>query len=139
MARARAVGANDSGHPEPARRLDPHRQHAVRSWPPLLTLANHAIVATDLVHSDRLGRGPFCAAGRRRLVPAVGRGLGTDRRSSVTAVCGCPHRGGNETGLSRDPRAPRTHAPHPGLAAGSGAVIISTGGWLEAAVARLRA
>src|SRR5579864_3158610 len=127
MARAGALGPDDGDHSEPARRMDPHRQHAVRSRPALLTLANHSIVAADVVHADRLGRGPFYAAGHDGLVPSFGCGMGTDRRSAVAAVCRYPHRGGDKAGLSRDPRAPRTHAPHPGLAVGSGAVIISAG------------
>ena len=41
--------------PEPARRLGADGHHAVRSWPALFALADHAAHARDLVHADRLG------------------------------------------------------------------------------------
>ena len=102
--------------PESARGVDPHRHHAVRSWPALFALADHAIAAADLVHADGLGRGAVRAAGRRRLVPALGNGVGARRGCAVAAFRGRPYRGGDQTGLSRDPgdAAPGSF-PHCGL------------------------
>ena len=57
-------GRHDGGDSEPARGVDAHRQHAVRSRPALFALADHAIAAADLVHADGVGRGAVHAAGR---------------------------------------------------------------------------
>ena len=121
-------GRRDGGDSEPARGVDPHRHHAVRSWPALFALADHAIAAADLVHADGVGRGAVRAAGRGRLVPALGDGVGARRRRAVAAVRRRPYRGSDQAGLSRDPGAPRTHAPHSGAAAGAGAVIVQRRG-----------
>ena len=58
-------GPADRGDSEPARRVDAHRQHAVRSRPALFARADHAIAAADLVHADGVGRGAVHAAGRQ--------------------------------------------------------------------------
>src|SRR5438445_8279821 len=121
VAGAGAVGTDDGDHPEPAWGVDPHRRHAVRSWPALLALADHAIAAADLVHADGVGRGAVHAAGRRRLVPAFGLGVGTPGRGALAAVCRRAYRGSDQASLSRDPRQARTHAAYPGAAAGAGA------------------
>ena len=76
LAGAVAVRPRDRGDPEPARRVDAHRQHAVRSRPALFALADHAAAAPDLVHADRLGRGAVHAAVCRRLGAAIGAGVG---------------------------------------------------------------
>src|ERR1700722_6011492 len=87
-----AVGSHDGGDPEPARGLDPHRHHAIRSRPAVFALSNHAIAAADLVHADGMGRGVVHAAGSRRLVPALRHCMGARRRRAVVAVCGRSHR-----------------------------------------------
>ena len=114
MAGAGAVRPHDGGHSEPARGVDAHRQHAVRPRPALFALADHAIAAADLVHADGVGRGAVHAAGRRRLVPALGDGVGAGRRGAVAAVRRRSYRGSDQAGLSRDPGAPRTHAADSG-------------------------
>ena len=58
-------GPPDRGDPEPARRVDAHRQYAVRSRPALFARADHAIAAADLVHAGLMGRGAVPAAGRQ--------------------------------------------------------------------------
>ena len=110
-----------------ARGLDAYRQHAFRSRPALFALADHAIAAADLVHADRVGRGAVHAAGRRRLVPALGDGVGARRRGAVAAFRRRSYRGSHQAGLSRDPGAPRTHAADSGAGAGAGAVVIAAG------------
>ena len=70
-----------------------------------------------------VGRGAVHAAGRQRLVPALGDGMGARRRGAVAAVRRRAYRGGDQAGLSRDPRAPRTHAADSVAAAGAGAVV----------------
>jgi hypothetical protein len=65
VARAGAVGPADRSDSQPARRVDAHRQHAVRSRPALFARADHAIAAADLVHADGVGRGAVPAAGRQ--------------------------------------------------------------------------
>src|ERR1700709_1014394 len=127
MARAGAVGAGDGRYPEPARGVDAHRQHAVRPWPALFALADHAIAAADLVHADGVGRGTVHAARRWRLVPAFGNGMGARRRGAVAAIRGRAYRGGDQAGLPRNPRAPRTHAADSRAGAGIGAVVLATG------------
>src|ERR1700732_2191792 len=112
----------------PARGMDSHRQHAVRSRPALFALADHAIAAADLVHADGVGRSTVHAAGRRRLVPALGDGVGARRRGAVAAVCRRSYRGGQQAGLSRDPRQARTHAADSFAGAGAGAVVTATAG-----------
>ena len=96
---------------------------AVRPWPALFARADHATAAADLVHPDRLGRGAVRAAGRRRLVPALGAGMGAGGRSAVAAIRRRAYRGGDQAGLSRDPRASRAGAADPVAAAGAGAVV----------------
>ena len=70
-----------------------------------------------------LGRGAVRAAGRQRLVPALGDGVGARRRGAVAAVRRRAYRGSDQAGLSRDPRAPRTHAADSVAGAGAGAVV----------------
>src|SRR6185437_14546389 len=111
--------------PEPARSMDAQRQHAVRPRPALFAFTDHRAIAADLVHPNRLGRGAVHAARRGRLVFALGAGVGTCGRCVVAALCGRPHRGSHQAGLSRDPRAPRTDAPDSGAQTGAGAVIDS--------------
>ena len=65
VAGAGAVWPADRGDPEPARRVDAHRQYAVRSRPALFARADHAIAAADLVHPGLVGRGAVPAAGRQ--------------------------------------------------------------------------
>src|SRR5437879_5707861 len=123
MACAGALGAHDGGDPKPARSMDALRRHAVRSWPALFALADHAIAAADLVHADRVGRGIVRAAGARRLVPALGDGVGAGRRGAVVAFRRRSYRGSDQAGLPRDPGAPRAHAAHSGARAGAGALV----------------
>ena len=111
--------------PNRRERMDAHRQHAVRSRPAVFALADHAIAAADLVHADRLGGSFVRAAGCGRLVSAFGDGMGAHWRFDLDAVCGRSYRGSHQTGLSRDPSTPRTHASDTGVAAGIGAVVIS--------------
>src|ERR1700688_610706 len=113
---------------EPARGVDPHRQYAIRSRPALFASADHAIAAADQVHADGVGRGAVRAAGRRRLVPALGDGMGTRRRRAVAAVRRRPYRGSHQAGLPRHPRPSRTHAADPGAGAGAGAVVTAATG-----------
>ena len=80
------------------------------------------LLARDLVHADRLGRGAVRAADLARLVPALGGGLGTHRRDAVGAVRRRPYRRSDQAGLSRDPGAARAPPPGSGAAAGAGAV-----------------
>src|SRR5262249_26800400 len=126
LAGAGALRTHDRGDSEPARGVDPHRQDPVRSWPALFALADHSVVATGLVRADRMGRGAVFAPGRRRLVPAFWDGLGTPWCRAVAAGCRRAHRGGHQAGLSRNPRQARTHAADPGIAAGTGAVVIGS-------------
>ena len=63
----------------------------------------------------------------RRLVPALGDGVGAGRCGAVAAVRRRAHRGSHQAGLSRDPGAPRTHAADPGAGAGAGAVVDGSG------------
>ena len=134
VARAGAVRPADRGDPESPRRMDTHRRDAVRPWPALFARADHATAAADLVHPDRLGRGAVHAAGRRRLVPALGAGMGAGGRSAVAAICRRAHRGGEQAGLSRDPRASRAGAADPVAAAGAGAVVDARGSRVVAIV-----
>src|SRR5262249_7351676 len=78
-----------------------------RPWPTLFALADHGIVARDLVHTDRLGRGPLRAADRARLVSAFGGCLGAGGRDDFGTIRRRACRRGNEAGLSRHPRAAR--------------------------------
>src|SRR3979411_2416906 len=107
----------------PARRVDAHRQHAVRSRPALFARADHAIAAADLVHAGVMGRGAVPAAGRQGLVPALGDGMGARRCGAVAAVCRRAYRGSDQAGLSRHSRASRTHAVDSLAPAGAGAVV----------------
>src|SRR6266700_7204907 len=134
MAGAGAVGPGDRRDPEPARRLDPHRRHAVRPRPALFALADHAVVAADLVHADRLGGGAVHAAVCRRLVPALGAGMGTRRRRAVAAVRRRPYRRSDQAGLSRYSCAPRARAADPGAEAGTGAVVHGDAGMMPRVV-----
>src|ERR1700753_3686536 len=43
-----AVGPDDGRHPQPARGVDPHRHHAVRSRPALFAFADYTVAASDL-------------------------------------------------------------------------------------------
>ena len=72
VARAGAGRAAAGGGSEPARRVGAHGHDAVRPWAALFALADHRVVARDLVHADRLGRGALRAADPARLVPAHG-------------------------------------------------------------------
>ena len=54
------------------------------------------------------------AAGRRRLVPALGDGVGAGGRCTVAAVRRRSYRGSDQAGLPRHPGAPRTHAADSG-------------------------
>ena len=54
------------------------------------------------------------AAGGRRLVPALGDGVGAGWRCAVTAVRRRSYRRSDQAGLPRDPGAPRTHAADSG-------------------------
>ena len=67
------------GGAEPARAVGAHGYDAVRPRPPLFALADHASVARDLVHADRLGRCALRAADRPPLVSALGVGMGAHR------------------------------------------------------------
>ncbi len=80
------------------------------------------LLARDLVHADRVGRGALRAAGRARLVPALGGRLGAHRRDAVGAVCRRASGGGDQAGLSRDSGAQRKAAADAGAQAGPGAV-----------------
>ena len=77
----------------------------------------------DMIHAGVMGRGPVPAAGRQQLVPALGDGMGARWRCAVAAVRRRPYRGGDQAGLSRDPRGPRTHAVDSVAGAGAGAVV----------------
>src|SRR6267378_2164990 len=123
MARIGAVGPGDGDYSQPARGLDAHRHHAVRSRPAVFAFADHAIAATNLVHADGVGRGFVHAAGQGRLVPALRNGVGARRRHAVAAVRRRSYRGSHQAGLSRDPGAPRTHAAYSCAGAGVGAVV----------------
>ena len=74
-----------------------------------------------------LGRGAVHAAGRQRLVPAFGDGLGARRRSAVDAACRRAYRGSDQAGLSRAARASRTRAADSIAAAGAGALAKRAG------------
>src|SRR5260221_321795 len=51
-----------------------------------------------------------------------------DRRTfNAAAGCRRAHRGSDQAGLSRDPRAPRTHTADSVAAAGAGAVVVDEG------------
>ena len=125
VARPRRRRAAACGGPEPARAVGAHGHDAVRPWPPLFALADHASAARDLVHADRMGRSALRAADRARLVPALGGGLGTRRRDPVGPVRRRAYRRGDEASLSRHPGAAREFgagcqpvlAPSPGAAA----------------------
>ena len=110
------------GGAEPARPVGAHGHDAVRSWPALFAHADQSAVARDLVHADRLERGALRAAGRARLVPALGGGVGAHRRDAVGAVRRRASGGSDQAGLSRDPGAPRKAAAGAGAGAGAGAV-----------------
>src|SRR6202012_389976 len=97
-----AVGPDDGRHPEPARGLDPHRHHAVRSRPSLFALTDHAIASANLVYADRLGRGAVHAAGSGRLVLAFGDGVGARRGDAVVAFRRRAYRGSNQASLPSD-------------------------------------
>ena len=119
VAGARRRRPTAGGGAQPARAVGAHGHDAVRSGPALFAAADHAPPARDLVHADRMGRGALRAADRARLVPALGRGLGTRRRNDLGAVCRRAYRRGDEAGLSRDPGAAR--AAPPGADAATGA------------------
>ncbi len=70
------------------------------------------------------GEALFMPPVARRLVPALGDGVGARRRRAVAAVRRRAYRGSDQAGLSRDPGAPRTHAADSGAAAGAGAVVV---------------
>ena len=74
------------------------------------------LLARDLVHADRMGRGALRAANRPRLVSAFGGGLGAHRGDALGAVRRRAHRRGDEAGLSRDP-GPARAAPFRAVAA----------------------
>src|SRR4051794_6271690 len=118
-----ALRTDDCDHPQPARGLDSDRQYAVRAGPALFALADHTPAAPDLVHADGVGRSAVHAAGRRRLVSAVGDCLGAGRRGAVAAVRGGSHCRSDQAGLSRHSRAPRTHTADPGARAGAGTLV----------------
>src|SRR6266446_5961353 len=71
-----------------------------------LPLADYAFAARSLVHADWLGRRAACAAGRARLVLALGRCLGARGLGHRRAVRGRAHRRGDKAGLSRRSGAP---------------------------------
>src|SRR5207245_386744 len=66
---------------------------------------------------------PDAAVDRILLVHALGDGMGACWRCAVAAVRRRPYRGGDQAGLSRDPRGPRTHAADSVAGAGAGAVV----------------
>ncbi len=111
-----------SGGAEPARGVGAHRYHALRSWPSLFALADQAAFARDLVHADRLERGALRAAGRPRLVPALGAGLGARGRQRVGAVRRRAYGGGDQAGLSRHSGAASQTQAGAGAGTGAGAV-----------------
>ncbi len=121
VAGAGALGPHDRGDPQSPRRVDAHRQHAVRPRPALFARADHAAAAPDLVHAGELGRGAVHAAGRQRLVPAFGDGLGARGRGAVDAAGRRAYRGSDQAGLSRAARPSRARAANSIAAAGAGA------------------
>ena len=100
---------------------------AVRSWPALFAVANHAAASRNLVYADRLGRGAVRAADPARLVLALRRGVGARRRDARFAVRRRPYRRSDQTGLSRHPGAAAREAS-PGSRARTGAGAVAGGG-----------
>src|SRR5436189_293013 len=76
-----------------------------------------------LVDAGVMGRSAVPAAGRQQLVPALGDSMGACWRCAVAAVRRRPYRGGDQAGLSRDPRGPRTHAVDSVAGTGAGALV----------------
>src|SRR5258708_38354291 len=96
--------------------------------PPRSTLFPYTtLFRSDLVHADGVGRSAVHAAGRGRLVPALGDGMGARRGGAVAAFRRRPYRGSHQAGLSRDSRAPRTHPADSSAGAGAGAVVNGNG------------
>ncbi len=98
------------GCAEPARSMGPPRYHAVRARPALFAVSDHTAPARGLVHADRMGRGAARAAGRSRLVPAIGGGMGTGGLGDRRTVCGGAHRRSNQAGLPGNSGAARAGA-----------------------------
>ena len=116
--------AADRRYPEPSRRVDAHRQHAIRSRPAVFARADHAICCAQTWFTP-------ASWGEALFLPPVGNswflrsadGVGARRRGAVATVRRRAYRGSDQAGLSRDPRAPRTHAVDSVAGAGAGAVI----------------
>src|SRR5215813_2643829 len=109
VARTGGRRPNSRGGAEPARLVGPHGHDPVRPRTAVFTLADHAPVARDLVHADRVGRGAVCASDRPPLVSTFGIGVGAHGRNHVGTVCRGASRGGNQAGVSRYP-GPREEA-----------------------------
>ena len=111
------------GCAEPARPLGANGHDAVRSWAAIFAQPDQSAPARDLVHANRLERGPLRAAGRARLVLADGGRVGAHGRNAVGAVCRRASGGGDQAGLSRNTGAARKAAT--GAGAGTGARAIT--------------
>src|SRR4029079_7514019 len=101
--------------------MGPHRHDPVRTRPALFAFSDNGIVARDLVHADRMGRGAVRAADRAQLVSPLGGRLGAHRRFALGPLRRRAYRGGDQAGLSRNSGAARTAPSGAGARARAGA------------------
>src|SRR4029077_17379789 len=109
------------GCAKPARSVGAHGHDAVRLRSTLFAQPDQSAPARNLVHANRLERGPLRTA-RERLVLADGGRVGAYGSDAVGAVCRRASGGGHPTGIPRDSGTARKAAAGARAGTGIGAV-----------------